>query len=524
MYRLWHVVTRPILEAVRPSHIVEIGSEFGFQTELLLNFCRTHGAKLTVIDPLPQFDVSAWRAQNDGVGTLREQLSLDALPHIADFDVILIDGDHNWYTVYNELKLVEARKRTSGRWPLVLFHDAGWPYGRRDMYYNPETIPAEHRHPHERAGIAPGEAGTTEEGINRTIYNASREGGARNGVLTAVEDFMKEHEGSLQLIVVPGLSGVGVLVSDEALRSNTALNAVVDALRLPAKARELVDITELQRWKAEMAATQSTRKLAKREKELEAVQERLTAARADTKRLQVQHSALEKECAQLKRELSHTQAQREQLLELASRLISRRVDQEGEELQNLQQILTAQLVLAEQLLVSRRLKIGQLVLRCSLALVSRVGVDLEAIKLRLLSLQQEALMLSGDVIPRVVKAGEVLKAASPSQESGERYFQWIREVKARLIDMNTRTAAWLGETFSSRDYWLGDLLVRRIGHRVLLRSVDEREWGPRYAAALETRFRQFEGCLLHDAPNPLSEQSGAALKRLSHAAISAICI
>ena len=61
-------------------------------------------------------------------------------------DAALVDGDHNWYTVYNELKMLAATARDAGApLPLLIMHDVCWPYGRRDLYYAPERIPEEFR-------------------------------------------------------------------------------------------------------------------------------------------------------------------------------------------------------------------------------------------------------------------------------------------------------------------------------------------------------------------------------------------
>jgi hypothetical protein len=80
-------------------------------------------------------------------------LSLDELVRqTTPFDCILIDGDHNWYTVYHELKMIEQKHLLSPG-GAILLHDVIWPYARRDMYYQPEKIPAEFRHPHAKRGI-----------------------------------------------------------------------------------------------------------------------------------------------------------------------------------------------------------------------------------------------------------------------------------------------------------------------------------------------------------------------------------
>ena len=43
-----------------------------------------------------------------------------------------------------------------GRLPVMILHDVAWPYGRRDLYYDPATIPEEFRQPYAQKGIAMG--------------------------------------------------------------------------------------------------------------------------------------------------------------------------------------------------------------------------------------------------------------------------------------------------------------------------------------------------------------------------------
>ena len=48
---------------------------------------------------------------------------------------MIIDGDHNYYTVSEELRLIAERARTAPL-PLLLFHDVCWPHARRDDYFD----------------------------------------------------------------------------------------------------------------------------------------------------------------------------------------------------------------------------------------------------------------------------------------------------------------------------------------------------------------------------------------------------
>lgn len=212
MYRFWETLVRPLLDARQPRTVLEIGSFEGENTALLLTYCQDHGATLHAIDPLPRFDADAWVADGGGHFVFHRAKSLDVLGEIEPADVALIDGDHNWYTVYHELKQIAEAADAAGRpFPIALFHDIGWPYARRDLYYDPTDIPPEFRQPYQRKGIWPGRSPLHRFGINEILDNATHEGGSRNGVLTAVEDFIAERAEPMRLILIDGFHGLGIL-------------------------------------------------------------------------------------------------------------------------------------------------------------------------------------------------------------------------------------------------------------------------------------------------------------------------
>ncbi|GEM_PF-1985385 len=216
MNRFWDALTRPLLEIMKPKSIVEIGADDGKQTRLLLEYCQQHEAVLHSIDPLPRFDVQSWQEHYGKHFVFHRALSLNALSLIHDLDLVLIDGDHNWYTVYHELKLIEKNTVKDGKpLPLIILHDVGWPYGRRDLYYNPETIPAAYLKPHKQLGIKPDSTELAEEGgINPHLSNSIYENNLQSGVLTAVEDFMEEAKEPLVFLTIPPFHGLGILFSE----------------------------------------------------------------------------------------------------------------------------------------------------------------------------------------------------------------------------------------------------------------------------------------------------------------------
>ena len=153
------------------------------------------------------------------------------LPGLGAVDVAFVDGDHNWYTVYNECRLLAEASRAAGEpLPVMVFHDVGWPYGRRDLYYDPSTIPEEHRQPYERLGMRPGRAKLVRRGgLNPTLHNAVVEGGPRNGVMTAIEDFVAECAESVRLLVLPVYWGLAVLVDEARLAACAGVGGCVGA-------------------------------------------------------------------------------------------------------------------------------------------------------------------------------------------------------------------------------------------------------------------------------------------------------
>lgn len=215
MHRFWDTLLGPLMESLQPRVIVEVGAAHGDNTRNLLEFARHTGALVHVIDPSPGFDVDEWERLYREHLRFHRSPSLEALPAIEAPDVVLIDGDHNWYTVFHELvALADASKE--GRFPVVAFHDVGWPYGRRDLYYDPDRIPEAYRHPYRRAGIRTSRDDLDADGgLNLELFNAEVVGGARNGVLTAIEDFVREREPGLHFVVVPGIHDLGILYPPE---------------------------------------------------------------------------------------------------------------------------------------------------------------------------------------------------------------------------------------------------------------------------------------------------------------------
>lgn len=195
-----------VLDAAQARSVTEIGAYAGDLTKDLADWAEGRGGEVIAIDPFPQPALGRLGEERDSV-TLVEEPSFDALRHIPRTDAVVIDGDHNYYTVTRELQAIGERFPDE-EIPLLILHDVRWPHARRDAYYAPDAIPEDERRPMSSGPVFPGTSGIAPGGLPYRDV-AEEEGGPRNGVLTALEDFLAGHDG-LRLAIIPAFYGVGV--------------------------------------------------------------------------------------------------------------------------------------------------------------------------------------------------------------------------------------------------------------------------------------------------------------------------
>lgn len=194
MNRLFDSHILSLLEKHKPREILEIGVLRGDATLRLLRWCSMNNAHLTSIDPvewegdLPDDVKAGWpgyqykrgkdygetrpesveeiyRHNLDQYWTCRKTTSIDFLSNgYGGCDLALIDGDHNYYTVSNELRLLSLKAKTGD---VFLLHDISRKsYARKDFYYD------------------------------RTLVPLEWQDGKKQGVLTAIKDFMDKGPGT----------------------------------------------------------------------------------------------------------------------------------------------------------------------------------------------------------------------------------------------------------------------------------------------------------------------------------------
>lgn len=195
-------------------NIVEAGSESGAVSEILARLASDRGGHLYVVEPEPSEALR--RLSEVAPVKIVTGYSPEALADVPDAGLFVIDGDHNYATVHGEVTHIFSSRPADDR--IAVFHDVGWPSGRRDQYYAPGRLPAEAVHPHSwTRGVVLDQSdlarpGRGFRGLGAFAF-ALHEGGARNGVLTAVEDALDEI-GRLKLWTTPLVFGLGVVCSD----------------------------------------------------------------------------------------------------------------------------------------------------------------------------------------------------------------------------------------------------------------------------------------------------------------------
>jgi hypothetical protein len=150
MQYFWDWAVRPLLVDRGARRILEIGASLGGNTDRIIR--QIPNVRISVIDPCLDVDLATKYAHTDAV-TVHADRSLDALPRLqGPFDAVLIDGDHNYYTVIGELRLIRERGLLAPG-GMILLHDTADPWARRDLYYEPERIPADAKAPDAPHGV-----------------------------------------------------------------------------------------------------------------------------------------------------------------------------------------------------------------------------------------------------------------------------------------------------------------------------------------------------------------------------------
>ena len=190
--------------------------------EFVLKYCNDNDINISLIDS------NATTSKNVIKGN-----ELNILKNFKDFDAIFINGDSNWYTVYNELNII---KKNNVEFPLVLICNNLFPNMRRDSYIDPKIIPSEFLNEYtDELDI---------DGINIKdgLYHAVDDNSPKNGVFTAIEDFLSENY-NVDMLDLKLTCGVTILYSNNGV-NQIRIGLIKDIIsNNPIKFDELHDIS-----------------------------------------------------------------------------------------------------------------------------------------------------------------------------------------------------------------------------------------------------------------------------------------
>jgi chromosome segregation ATPase len=224
----WSSVIGPLLDGGQPQTILVVGLDHGPLADRLVDHVADDGA-LHAIPSHAEFEPGEQLLSIGKRFTLHEGPAHEEIEAVADVDLAILAGDPNWYSAFHQLRALERRSLEDGHpFPVVIVHNVRWPYGRRDMYSDPERIPEEFRQPWERRGVVPGSTKLVPDGMFAERNHAVLEHGPRNGVRTAVDDFIADSYRRWRFADLPGLDGIGVLVSSDRLEARPELEHALE--------------------------------------------------------------------------------------------------------------------------------------------------------------------------------------------------------------------------------------------------------------------------------------------------------
>lgn len=146
-------------------------------------------------DPVAAAEAAILRGLADLVGDRIRQIG-PGTPATGDpADVWVVHPEPNHWSATEALRAVEVASAGEG---VVLLHSVGWPTATRDRYPDPSRLPTDAIHPNTTAlSVRPDAAEPGVSGLRAGSGGAwaIHDGGARNGVGTALDDFLVAHPG-----------------------------------------------------------------------------------------------------------------------------------------------------------------------------------------------------------------------------------------------------------------------------------------------------------------------------------------
>ena len=143
----YHGLIKPMCQVLRnyqyPS-VLEVGVNRGLTYIPLLHNLLKHHIKFTLIGCDIDLDKTAyditsllhWESTEDQQVVLIKKNSLELLPELIEkgfkFDMVFVDGDHNYYTVSKELEYIN---QLASEDPVIICDDYHGRWAEKDLFY-----------------------------------------------------------------------------------------------------------------------------------------------------------------------------------------------------------------------------------------------------------------------------------------------------------------------------------------------------------------------------------------------------
>ncbi len=249
---LWTALIGPVAQGLHPQNILLIDPRSEALVQRFLQYSQRNQATLNVTYPPPAL-VPRWQKAYDDCLVVYPQEHWRSPFFFNDSDLVVLGHDPNWFKVLRDLEFLSLwANQWSQSFPVVLIHGVGWPYGRRDRYEAPASIPQHSLLPNRKGGVFPGVAGLLDSGgLFQNGFHARQEGGSRNGVLTAVEDFIAHGDHPpLSFFMIPSHHGLGMLYPTTLTQRCPEMQAVLRRIRPNAKQFQALQHAETKRIQA----------------------------------------------------------------------------------------------------------------------------------------------------------------------------------------------------------------------------------------------------------------------------------
>lgn len=210
MNQLWNIVLHPIIRAINPDYIVEIGSINGIMTKNILDYCKTNNTHLTKVDNSHAFDTDNFKEKYEDKFEIFTKQSVNRLALLEGHDLVIIYGDSNSYKSYHELKIIEKSFKNK-KFPIVFLLCANSHQVKRNIYTDSEN----ELNIKEQINKQLGDYSTQKKLLNENRFNSGFydpvHDNQQSDFITALENFVKESDREFTFKIINKDFGLAIL-------------------------------------------------------------------------------------------------------------------------------------------------------------------------------------------------------------------------------------------------------------------------------------------------------------------------